>query len=156
MMNEDKARRFALELMAVSEAAYLVTVDGGGRPQVRAMLNLRNRRQYPSLTGLFAEHENDFLVYLTTNTSSQKVAQIRASPAIAVYYCEPAKFHGLMLGGDADIADDPKVREALWQDGWENYYPSGPNDPDHTVLGLRPSVARGWHGEGKFEFDLDR
>jgi general stress protein 26 len=156
MMNEDQARAFALGLMAVSDAAYLATVDGVGRPQVRAMLNLRNKAQYPKLTDLFAGHEDALLIYLTTNTSSLKVSQVRANPAIAVYYCEPTRFHGLMLGGDVEIVDDPMVREALWQDGWENYYPGGPNDPDHTVLSLRPSVARGWHGEGKFEFDLNK
>ncbi len=156
MMNEDQARRFALGLMALSEAAYLATVDGDAHPHVRAMLNLRNKAQYPKLTALFAEHEDDLLVYLTTNTSSPKVSQVRANPAIAIYYCEPTKFHGLMLGGDVEIVDDPKVREALWQDGWENYYSGGPNDPDHTVLSLRPSVAGGWHGEGKFEFDLNK
>ena len=155
-MNESQARRFALELMALSEAAYLATVDGDGRPHIRAMLNLRNRIQYPKLAALFSEHVDDLLVYFTTNMSSPKVAQVRANPAVAVYYCEPAKFHGLMLRGDVEIVDDPKVREALWQEGWENYYPGGPNDPDHAVLTLRPSVANGWHGEGKFQFDLQR
>jgi pyridoxamine 5'-phosphate oxidase len=152
-MDENQARRYALELMAFSEAAYLATVDGDGRPHIRAMLNLRTRAQYPKLAALFSEHANDLLVYFTTNTSSPKVAQIRANPAVAAYYCEPAKFHGLMLAGDIEIVDDPRVREALWQDGWERFYPGGPNDPDHTVLELRPTVARGWHGEDKVEFD---
>ena len=156
MMNENQARPFAIELMARSEAAYLATIDGDGHPHIRAMLNLRNRTQYPKLATLLNEHKNDLLAYFTTNTSSPKVAQVRANQAVAVYYCEPAKFHGLMLGGDIEIVDDPKVREALWQDGWENYYPGGPNDPDHTLLRLRPSVAKGWHGEGKFGFDLNR
>ena len=155
-MDESQARPFALELMALSEAAYLATVDGDGHPHIRAMLNLRNRIQYPRLAALFSEHVDDLVVYFTTNTSSPKVAQVRTNPAVAVYYCEPAKFHGLMLGGDMEIVDEPKVREALWQDGWENYYSGGPNDPDHTVLRLRPSVAGGWHGEGKFQFDLQK
>jgi general stress protein 26 len=151
-MDENQARPFAVELMALSEAAYLATVDHDGRPDLRAMLNLRNRSQYPRLAAQFNRHVEDLLVYFTTNTSSPKVAQVRANPAVAVYYCEPAKFHGLMLGGDIEIVDHPKIREALWQDGWEEYYPGGPNDPDHSVLALRPAVARGWHGEGKFEF----
>lgn len=153
-MTPQQARQFALNLMETADAALLATVDGEGCPQTRAMLNLRNRKQYPKLARVFAGHEDDFLVYLTTNTSSAKVPQIRAHPAVALYYCTPAEFHGLMLGGKAEIVDDPQVRESLWQDGWEMYYPGGPNDPDHTVLRVLPSVARGWHGGGKFAFDL--
>lgn len=153
-MNEEQARQFALGLMEVSEAAFLSTVDGDGSPHTRAMLNLRNKKQYPGLAALFAAHADDLLVYFTTNTSSTKVNQIRANPAIAAYYCEPGKFHGLMLGGKAEIVSDPQVKESIWQDGWEVFYPSGPNDPDHTLVSLSPVVAKGWHGEDKFGFSV--
>ena len=155
-MNEEQARQFALRLMEKSEAVYLSTVDGAGCPHIRAMLNLRNVRQYPGFAALFAGHDDDLLVYLTTNTSSLKVEQIRANPAVAVYYCEPAEFHGLMLGGKVDIVDDPKLKEAVWQDGWEMYYPSGPADPDNTLLRLLPSVARGWFGDEKSGFSIGK
>lgn len=38
--------------------------------------------------------------------------------------------------------------------GWEQYYPKGPDDPDHTVLRLYPIYAQGWHGFQRFEFDI--
>ncbi|UCG32971.1 MAG: pyridoxamine 5'-phosphate oxidase family protein [Phycisphaerales bacterium] len=151
-MDTQQARRFVLGLMDVSPAAYLTTIGPDRRPYTRAMLNLRNRKQYPRLVELFAPHNEALLIYFTTNTSSGKVQQVRANPAVCVYYCEPEKFHGAMLGGDVEIVDDAKVRESLWQDGWEMYYPGGPNDPDHTVLRLAPAFAQGWHGEGSFEF----
>jgi general stress protein 26 len=154
-MNEREARRFALELMESSDAVYLTTVDRDGFPQTRAMLNLRNRQQYPSLVELFAPHKDDLLVLFTTNTSSGKTQQIRANPAVSAYFCVPAKFHGLMLGGVAEIVNDSHLKAAIWQDGWECYYPKGADDPDNTVLRLMPSVAKGWHGEGPFEFKLN-
>ena len=72
-MTEQEAKRFALRLMEVSEAVYLTTVDRDGVPQTRAMVNLRNKQQYPSLIELFVPHQDDLLVLFTTNTSSGKV-----------------------------------------------------------------------------------
>ena len=154
-MTEREARQSVLELMETSEAAYLSTVDGDGCPHSRALLNLRNTRQYPSLIDLFAAHKADLLVYLTTNTSSTKIEHIRANPAVCVYYCNPAQFHGAMLGGAPEIVHDSQLKAAIWQEGWETSYPTGPNDPDHTVLRLAPKFAKGWHGEGRFELKID-
>ena len=117
------------------------------------ILNLRNREQYPNLVELFAAHRDDLLVYFTTNTSSQKLGQIRADPRVSVYYCNPEQFHGLMLSGDVEVIDDSALRHALWSEGWERYYPGGPDDPDHTVLLLRPRSVRGWYKARRFEFE---
>lgn len=142
------------ELMETSPAAYLTTIGGDGYPRTRAMLNLRNRAQYPHLVPLYAGHETDLLTYLSTNTPSLKVAQIRANPKAAVYYCDPATFRGLMLGGHLEVTDDAALRRALWTEGWERYYPGGPDDPDHTVLRLRPQFAEGWWSGERIEFRL--
>ena len=155
-MNKEQAMRFARGLMETSEAAYLTTIGGDGFPQTRAMLNLRNRQQFPTLVELFAAHQDDLLVHFTTNTSSAKMEQIRANPRVSVYFCNPASFHGLMLAGVIQVVADSRLKRDLWQEGWERYYPSGPEDPDHTVLRLAPAVAKGWHGEGRFEFRIDK
>ena len=95
------------------------------------------------------------MVLFTTNTSSDKVSQIKENPAVCVYYCKPEVFHGLMLSGNIEIVDDSRVKEQLWHDGWERYYATGPNDPDHTVLRLFPVQAKGWYNGRKFSFELE-
>jgi general stress protein 26 len=109
------------------------------------MLNLRNAEQFPGVVSVMAAQAESFVVYFTTNTSSPKVAELRANRAVSVYYCVPAEFSGLMLGGDMEIVDDGATRAALWQPGWERYYPGGPDDPDHTVLRLIPAEAKLYH-----------
>ena len=94
------------------------------------------------------------LVYFSTNTSSHKLRQIKADPRVSVYYCNPGQFHGLMLSGDIEVIDDSALRQALWNEGWERYYPGGPDDPDHTVLRLRPKRAMGWYNASRFEFGI--
>ncbi len=144
-MDEKEARRLSLELMEIAEAAYVTTIDPNGFPHTRAMFNLRRQEQFPELFDLFKKHGDDFLIYFTTNTSSGKIAHIKKNPKISVYYCKPNEWRGLMLGGEVEIVTDKAIKEAIWQKGWEMYYPGGPHDPDHTVLCLHPVFARYYH-----------
>jgi len=138
------AHALAADLITRAEAA-IVTTLANGRPQTRAMFNLRRRGQFSGLAPFFDRHGDGYTVYLTTNTSSPKVAEVRANPAVSIYYAVPQEFLGLMLGGDLEIVTDRAIRELLWQPGWERYYPQGPQDPDHTVLRLRPTEAKLYH-----------
>jgi len=61
-----------------------------------------------------------------------------------------------MLGGEVQVVTDARLKRNIWQDGWECYYPGGPDDPDYAILRLAPKVAKGWHGEGAFGFNLDK
>lgn len=144
-MNEKEARRLSLELMEIAEVAYVTTLGPDGFPYTRAMFNLRRKEQFPGLYELFKKNQDDFLVYLTTNTSSGKIAHMKEISKVAIYYCKPSEWKGLMLGGEIEIVTDKETKEAIWQKGWEMYYPGGPHDPDHTVLCLHPMFARYYH-----------
>jgi general stress protein 26 len=152
-MEISELKKMVVKLMETTKAAYLTTIEDG-YPYTRAMLNLRDRQQYPNQAHLFETHQDDLMIYFSTNTSSGKIRQIKANPRVSVYYCNPAKFHGAMLSGDIEIIDDSALRQALWNDGWEMYYPGGPDDPDHTVLCLYPKSARGWYKATAFEFEV--
>lgn len=144
-MDEREMRRLSLELLETAEAAIVTTIDRDGCPETRAMFNLRRREQFPGLVVLFEGHEEDYLVYLTTNTSSKKVAHLAANPRASIYYCAAAEFRGLLLKGVLEPVTEANERARVWQPGWERYYPGGVNDPDHTVLKLRPASVRYYH-----------
>ena len=153
-MEEKEAKQVSLELMKVAEAAYLSTINGDGFPETRVMANLRNAEQYPELVELFGESGNDFLVYLTTSASSEKIKQIQANPKASLYFSKVDEIDGLMLAGTIEVADDPKLKKQLWQDGWEIYWPGGVGGAEFTILCLVPEFAKGWHKDTAFEFDL--
>lgn len=132
------------ELLQLADAAYVTTVNQQGFPETRAMFNLRRTEQFPGLTAFFAG-EDDFTVYLTTNTSSRKIAQLADNARTSVYYCRTEDWRGLNLIGEMTIVNDRAVRERLWQKGWELYYPAGPDDPDYCVLMMKPTEARYYH-----------
>lgn len=130
----------ARALLDSADVACVTTIDAEGRPQSRAMFNLHNRDQFPALRGLFPAE--GFETWFTTNTASRKMTDIARNRAVAALYCRPAEWRGLMLGGDFEIIDDKAAKRRLWQDGWELYYPQGPDDPDYAVLRLRPTLVK--------------
>ena len=144
-MDTQQGKKLIIELMEISEACYLTTIDNRGFPQTRAMLNLRNSECYPNLVSLFKKHNHDHLVYFTTNTSSQKINQIKNNPKVSVYYSKPREWRGLMLGGTIEIVEEQAIKNSLWQDSWTMYYSGGPTDPDYTILALKPDVLKLYH-----------
>lgn len=153
-MNVEKLKEACVTLMETADAACLTTISEDGYPHTRVVFNLRNRQQFPGQVKLFTPHQEDLLVYISTNTSSNKVREIKANPKVSVYYCDPKQFHGVMLAGDIEIVSDADVKKALWNEGWERYYPAGVDDPDYTVLRLFPKYAAGWYRSARFEFRL--
>ncbi len=153
-MNGDELKRACVELMETADVAYLSTIGADGYPHTRVVFNLRNREQFPGQAPLFAPHRDDLMIYVSTNTSSSKIHQIEGDPRVSVYYCNPKQFRGVMLAGDIEIVEDPEVKKALWNKGWERYYPAGSGDPDYTVLRLYPKRAAGWYESSRFEFTL--
>lgn len=143
-----------LMLMESSSTCELSTIDAGGFPHTTCMNNLRNKNLYPDLVDLFKNQDNDFIVYMSTANQSDKMARMQANPKVSVYFCDAAKFHGLMLGGEIEIVTDRQLKNKIWQKGWRMYYPSGPEGPEYGVIKLTPMIVKGWSAKGKFEFKL--
>ncbi len=141
-MDINQVKKESLKLMEESKAAYLTTIDSNGAPITRAMLNLRNKEQFPEFSSFFNKQENKFLIYISTNTSSSKVTHIEQNPTINVYFCDPDDFKGVMLGGKAEVVADKKLKHDIWLDWWTRYYPDGVDDPDYTLLRLNPTNLR--------------
>lgn len=153
-MDAQKIKQICLELMETADAVYLSTLDSDGFPDTRAMLNLRNTTQYRELQPFFSQHQEDLLVYFSTNTSSEKLRQIQKNPRASVYFCKPKQFQGVMLSGPIEIITNAEIKKALWQEGWTMYYPGGLEDPDYAVLCLTPVTVKGWYKRNRLKLDL--
>jgi general stress protein 26 len=148
----EEIKSLSLELMENSKAAYLTTIDSDGYPITRAMFNLRNNEQFPEFSKFYNGLDNEFEIFISTNTSSSKTGHIKKNPKISVYYCDPEDFKGIMFGGDVEIINDMKIKKKIWLDWWTKYYPKGLEDPDYTLLRLRPKVAQFYYRLQKVEF----
>jgi len=155
-MNENNAFSIIKELFENSEiCCYLTTLNYESLPETRAMLNLRNRSLYPNLIDFFKDHDDDFFIYFSTNTSSPKVEQIKNNPNVCVYFSNPDEYKGCMLSGKINIVDDLNIKNSLWQDNWSIYYPGGKTDNDYTILELKPKLLKVYHQLGTFTIKKD-
>lgn len=143
-MNESEIKQECIKLMETTDVAYLSTIDSNGFPQIRAMVNLRNKKQFPNLACEFIEHQDDFLIYMTTDTASVKFKQIIANPKVSVYFCDSKQIRGLMLVGELEVVTDKDIKKRFWQDDWKIHYPSGVDGPEYNILRLSPMHAKCW------------
>jgi general stress protein 26 len=143
-MTEQEALELGLRLVETAQVAYLTTINGEGFPETRSMFNLRRKEQFPGIR-VFDREPERFTAWFTTNTSSSKVAQIRSNPHACVYYSKPGEWRGLMLAGLIRVIGDADMKRGLWQEGWEMYYPGGPDDPDYSLLRFDPSAFKYYH-----------
>lgn len=142
-MNELKAKKLAAELMSISEVACLSTLNHEGFPETRALMNLNNSQQFPALVDFTSE--GDLVAYLTTNTASYKMDNIRENPKTSIYYYKEGRQDGLMLMGTMEIVEDMELKKAFWHEGWKVFFPKGVEDSDYTLLRLKPDLAKGYH-----------
>jgi general stress protein 26 len=151
-MNVEDAKKISLELMKSSKAAYLTTIDSEGYPITRAMFNLRNIEQFPEFIEFFEKLTNPFEIYISTNTASSKTSHIKKNPKISIYFCEPEVFKGVMFGGDVEVINDMGIKRQIWLNWWDKYYREGLEDPDYTLLKLKPKVAHVYYNLQKSVF----
>ena len=100
---------------------FIGSIDAEGFPNIKAMLQPRKR-------------EGIKVIYLTTNTSSMRVAQYRKNNHASIYFCDTRFFRGVMLRGTMEVLTDDASKEMIWQEGDTMYYPEGVTDPDYCVL----------------------
>ena len=127
-MIRDPEKTFG-NLIDKCSVAQLCYTDKDGFPVTRAMLKPRERN------GL-----REF--YFTTNTSSEKVKALKRNPKAGIYFVDRRFFRGLSLAGTAEILEDAAVKERIWRDGDEQYYPGGVTDPNYCVLKFTATDGR--------------
>ena len=135
-----------------AECAQIATFgkeETEGFPEIRALLNLANPKKYPKLKGKAISVDGETLtIYLTTNTSSRKIRQIRANNNVCLYFTLPKQFKGVSAIGTIEEVTDQAVKEDFWQFGWNIYYHKGPTDPDYTILKFTTKFMHCW-GNGR-------
>lgn len=140
-MNRQEAFSQGLELVEKSRIAMLGTNGKDGFPNIKAMFNLK--------------HDGLRALWFSTNTSSQRVRQLKDDPRACLYFVDEVDHKGLLLVGTMKILQDIESKKMLWEDGCENYYPLGVEDPDYSVLCFSPRRGNYYHGLKNISFEID-
>lgn len=105
-----------------SKVAFVSSIDKSGFPVMRAMLR---PRKIEGNTILFS-----------TNTSSNKVAELTSNPKSCVYFYRKGVFRytGVLLRGTMEIMTDGDTKNMIWKRGDTIFYKGGVTAPDYCVL----------------------
>ncbi len=103
-----------------SGVAYVSYVDENGFPVTKTL----TPRKIKSLG----------TIYFSTNTSSNKVAAYLKHNKGSVYFVDKRFYRGVSLMGTVEIIDDLKIKQELWREGDEKFYPLGVQDGDYCIL----------------------
>ena len=128
-------------LVDKQKVAFLGSVDREGFPNIKAMLQRRNR-------------EGIRIFYFSTNTSSMRVAQFRENNRASIYFCDRRFFRGVMLKGTVEVLTDPASKEMIWEPGDTMYYKEGVTDPDYCVLKFTAFSGRYYCGFKSEDFSV--
>jgi general stress protein 26 len=80
--------------------------------------------------------------------SSEKNREIALDPHVKLYYSHPGKSSFLIVTGTADIVyDREKIRE-LWNPLDRAWFSEGVDDPDISLIRVRPQHAHFWDAKG--------
>ena len=82
--------------------------------------------------------EPGLTVWMATNRSTRKVAEIQADPRVTLVYYDPDDPGYVTLLGDARLVDDPAEKRSRWKDEWNLYYPDGPLGDDYMLVEFVP------------------
>ncbi len=73
-------------------------------------------------------------IYFSTAATTKRVEQYKHNPHACVYFSDNDNYRGVMLVGTVEVTTDKTIREAIWREGDDFYYPKGINDPLYNVL----------------------
>lgn len=120
---------------------FVSYIDAQGYPVAKAMLKPRER-------------EGIRVIWLSTNTSSNKVRAFRENPKAAVYFMDKRFFRGVSLIGTMEVLETPEAKERIWRMGDTMYYPKGVTDPDYCVLRFTATHGRYYSNFKSKDFQL--
>lgn len=127
-------------LIDESESIVVCSVDEDGFPNAKAMFKV--------------EHDGLKTWLFSTNTSSMRVQQFAKNEKACLYLKGISKLNGLMLVGKMEVCQDRALRERLWVDGCEVYYPLGIDDPDYCVLRFTAEHGNYYFNLKKTRFEI--
>ncbi|MBL8219796.1 MAG: pyridoxamine 5'-phosphate oxidase family protein [Bryobacterales bacterium] len=114
----------ARAVMQSAEFCFLITVDTATEPHARLM------QPFPP--------DEQMRVWLGTNPTSRKIAQIRKNPRTTLAYYDKAGPNYVTLTGTSRIVDTPSERRKHWRKEWQAFFPGGPDGPNYVLIEFTP------------------
>jgi general stress protein 26 len=86
-------------------------------------------------------------LWFLSGRSSVKNLHIARDPHVQLFFANPGDSEYLSLWGTATISDARALRERHWTPMAKTWFPSGVDDPELTVIHVRPETGHYWDTE---------
>lgn len=86
------------------------------------------------------------MVWFFTDARAHKDEEVAANPHICLAFADTSANTYLSLSGGAEISNDRRRIEDMWNGGAAAFFPDGPDDPNIRLLGMRLERAEYWDG----------
>ena len=125
----DDTRRIADWIRDIDICMFVTRADGTlrGRP----MSNNGN-----------VEYDGDSWFF--SYRDSPKVEEIKADPRVELSYIATERGTWVSIEGSAEIVDDDRRKEMLWQDDLAGWFQTGPDDDAVTLIKVRADRVHAW------------
>jgi len=90
------------------------------------------------------EVDDEGNLWFISSRTSNKNFEIGQDSRVQLFFSEPSKNEFLSVYGDAEIFREQAVIEALWTPIAKAWFEEGKNDPDVTVIKVKPLDAYYW------------
>lgn len=119
--SSDATRQAAHEIM-LTGTCTLVTVDDNTHPFARVMDPL--------------DPDENFEVWLATNSRSRKLLHIAANPNVVLHYVDQFDNGYVSLYGTAELIRDSAIITQRWKKEWDPFYPN--RSTDCVLIKIKP------------------
>lgn len=118
------------------------------------IVNSIDENGYPNSKQMFKKVHNGMnKFWFSTNTSSMRTKHFLANQKACLYFA--GEWNGLMLIGEMKVCQDTESKKLLWEEGDEQYYPLGIDDPDYCVFEFT-AISGNYYSDGrKHIFTID-
>ena len=83
-------------------------------------------------------------IWFFSKKTSNKNEEIKQDDKVQLLYAKPGNSEFLSVYGEADIIKDRKKAEELWSAWAKTWFNEGVDDPELTIIRVRPEEVRYW------------
>lgn len=83
-------------------------------------------------------------IWFFSKADSNKNLEIKQDDKVQLLYAKPGNSEFISIYGEADIIKDRKKAEELWSAWAKTWFNEGADDPELTIIRVRPEEIRYW------------
>ena len=90
----------------------------------------------------------DGTLWFLTYKNSNKVRELQRNQHVSLAYSDHSADTYVAASGLAEVVDDRQKIHELWNDGLKAWFPNGKDDPNITLVKVKPHQAEYWDRPG--------